>query len=170
MADSDDRHEQFTRLFLAHEPEILRAVLPFVPHRPDAREVVQETAVALWRHFAEYDPGRPFGAWACGFARIEVRRFLRAAARQRSLSEKAAAALMAARSRGSADPGEFVGRLAGCLDRLPPDARRLIEGYYTDDRPVERLAAETGRSVDAVYKAIQRSRRALADCVDSRRT
>lgn len=165
MADATTDHERFTRLFLSHEPDILRAILPFVPHRADAREVLQETAVALWRAFADYDPERPFAAWAYGFARIEVLRFLRGANRRRQLTERAAAALMGTRDEMSAELGEQEVHLRACLDRLPAAHRALIEGYYLHDRPVEGLSRDAGRTADAVYKTLQRARRALAECV-----
>jgi DNA-directed RNA polymerase specialized sigma24 family protein len=43
-----DTYERFTRLLLHHEPEILRAVMMFVPSRVDARDILQETASNLW--------------------------------------------------------------------------------------------------------------------------
>ena len=75
VADSEDNHEHFTRLLLESEPAMLRSIQVAVPHRADAREIMQETAVALWRQFDTYDSSRPFTNWAMGFARIETRRF-----------------------------------------------------------------------------------------------
>ena len=72
---------------------MLRSVLVMVPNRTDARDILQETAVALWRQFDSYDPQRPFVNWAMGFARIETRRFLARAQRRAQLSEKAMAVL-----------------------------------------------------------------------------
>lgn len=165
MPDPRDDHERFTRLFLAHEPDVLRAILPFVPHRADAREVLQETAVALWRHFDSYDPARPFAAWACGFARVEVLRFLRGASRRRQLTERAAAALMTTREEMAGELGEQEAHLRTCLGRLPAAQRAVVEGYYLHDRPVEALARDAGLTTEAVYKTLQRARRALAECV-----
>ena len=51
IEDSDDNHEHFTRLLLESEPVILRSIQVAVPRRADAREIMQETAVALWRQF-----------------------------------------------------------------------------------------------------------------------
>ena len=89
--DHQNNHERFTRLLLEAEPVMLRSVLVMVPNRTDARDILQETAVALWRQFDSYDPQRPFVNWAMGFARIETRRFLARAQRRAQLSEKAMA-------------------------------------------------------------------------------
>ena len=48
-------HERFTRLLLEAEPTMLRSILVIVPNRTDARDILQETAVALWRRFETYD-------------------------------------------------------------------------------------------------------------------
>lgn len=163
-----DDHERFMRLLLTHEPEILRSVLVFVPHRPDARDIMQETAVALWSHFDEYDPSRPFVNWAYGFARNEVRRFLRAKQRRQVLTERAAAALMATADATEEVRIERERHLTACLQRLPVEQRRLLDGYYFRDRSVETLAREHGRTVEAIYKALQRIRSALRQCIERR--
>ncbi|MBR9759965.1 hypothetical protein GYB43_06580 [bacterium] len=61
--DNYDAHEQFTRHLLESEPVMIRSILVIVPHQDDAREIMQETAVALWRQFDSYDPTRPFINW-----------------------------------------------------------------------------------------------------------
>jgi RNA polymerase sigma-70 factor (ECF subfamily) len=159
-------HERFMRLLLTHELEILRSVLVFVPHRPDARDIMQETAVALWSHFDEYDPSRPFVNWAHGFARNEVRRFLRARQRRQALTERAAAALMATADAREGTRVERERHLTDCLQRLPEEQRRLVDGYYFRDRSVETLAREHRRTVEAIYKALQRIRSTLRQCIE----
>ena len=165
MPATPDEHERFMRLLLAHEPEVLRSVLIFVPQRTDARDIVQETAVALWQHFSEYDPARPFVNWAVGFARIEVRRFLRAAQRRVTLSERAAEVLMDAEASRTESQERRDAALRECLGQVPPKQRAIIAGYYFEERTVETLATTQGCSVDAIYKALQRIRQALLDCI-----
>jgi RNA polymerase sigma-70 factor (ECF subfamily) len=166
MPPADDLHERFMRLFLEHEPVLLRSVLMFVPHRADARDIVQETAVALWRHFPAYDPARPFLPWACGFARIEVRRFLRTRQRRAQLSETAAAALMAEDDAVPAWNEERERRLQSCRERLAPVQRQLLDEYYIHELPVTELARRHARSEEAVYKMLQRIRHALLECME----
>ncbi|MDO8540217.1 MAG: sigma factor [Opitutaceae bacterium] len=115
-----DVHEQFMRLFLQHEPQILRMVLIYIPRQADARDVVQETAIALWQHFPDYDSARPFGSWASGFARMQVRRFLRRAHRRAYLHEQAVAVLMASDDAA----GPYVPRAANDSFHLPPDSQQ----------------------------------------------
>ena len=55
-----DRQAQFLRLFLASERELFRYVLALVPAMDDASEIVQQTALQLWKRFDDYDPGQPF--------------------------------------------------------------------------------------------------------------
>src|SRR5215469_7565212 len=60
--------ERFVRLFVEGQREILRYILALVPDLNDAHEILQDTAVDLWRKFDRYDPAFPFAPWACRFA------------------------------------------------------------------------------------------------------
>jgi RNA polymerase sigma-70 factor (ECF subfamily) len=158
-------HERFMRLFLEHEPEILRSVMVFVPQRSDARDILQDTAVALWQHFPEYDPTRPFINWAVGFARIHVRRYFRECQRQSRLSEKALEALLTVSDERAALMELRARALHECLKEIPGGQRGIVEDYYFKGLAVESIATATRRSSEATYKILQRVRRLLSDCV-----
>lgn len=159
--------ERFMRLFVACERDLLRYVLVVVPNPSDARDILQETAVALWRKMGEYDPSRPFLPWACRFASIEIRRFLRRAEQQRRLLEEETVELLLAQyaERTSGLTGRRV-HLRECLSELPSNQHRLVRGYYWDEQDVDALAGQSGRTVEAVYKALQRIRQVLSDCMN----
>lgn len=169
MGSTND-HERFMRLFLENEPQILRAVMTYVPQRGDARDIVQDTAVALWDHFQEYDAERPFANWAIGYARIFVRRYFRSVKRRVSLTEKAAEALLIEAEARDATREQREMALAQCLQELPAQGRSLIEGYYFAEQSIPALAANQGRTVDAVYKTMQRLRQILFHCINSKLT
>ena len=164
--DDIDDHERFTRLLLESEPVMLRSILVVVPNRADAREIMQETAVALWRQFASYDAKRPFVNWAMGFSRIETRRFLARQKRRAQLSEQAMEVLGRELEGDTSFAGAIERHLATCMQKLTEKQRGLIQGYYHENRDVEWLAEHGGRTVEAVYKAIQRIRRDLQDCIE----
>ena len=164
--DSSNDHERFTRLLLESEPVMLRSILVSVPHRADAREILQETAVALWRQFETYDRERPFLNWAMGFARIETRRFLSRESRRAQLSAKALEALEHEMQAPSEFDSALERHLATCLSKLSNKARRLIQGYYHEGHSPDTLSEREDRSVDAIYKTIQRARRELQACIE----
>ncbi len=164
---TDNDHERFTRLLIQYEPELLRCVLVAVPNRADARDILQECSVALWRRFSEYDSERPFANWAMGFVRMEVRRFLRKSQRRAQLTERAAELLLQDEEQHAAELDERERYLKNCLDALSGDQRELLDGYYHKEHSVSELSQRNGRSVEAVYKMLQRIRFALHQCIES---
>ena len=64
--------ELLVRLLIRHQDDLFRYIFSLLPHQEDARDALQETSVALYRKFADYDPAKPFLAWAYGFAYLEV--------------------------------------------------------------------------------------------------
>jgi RNA polymerase sigma-70 factor (ECF subfamily) len=164
----DDLSQQrFLRLFLASEPEVRRYVAVLVPNMDDAQEVIQETAAVLWEKFDQYDPTLPFTPWACRFALNISKQWL---ARQRRwasiLRDDFATQLIRRRDAIESQIDSRLRHLENCFGKLPPAQRLLVDGYYARRAGVERLAAESGRSVDAVYKALQRIRHALQACIE----
>jgi len=151
---------------MTSEQELLRYILASIPRVEDAREVLQETAAALWRKMNAYDPAMPFTPWACRFAANEIRAFLRREHRQRRWLDEDVAELLRVHqeSRAAALPAQ-VDHLRECLEALPAAQHELLRRYYFEEVPVESIAGALNRTADAVYKTLQRSREALADCV-----
>ena len=56
--------------------------------------------------------------------------------------------------------------LATCLGKLNEKARRLVQGYYHEGHSPETLSQREDRSVEAIYKTIQRARRELQVCIE----
>lgn len=160
-------HQRFMRLFLEAERELLRYVMVLVPNVSDARDVVQETAVALWQAREKYDPARPFVPWACRFALNEARMHLRTESRRRRwLDEDVAALLEERRVELSLTLDLRREHLQECLTRLPEAQHRLVRGYYFDEQSIEALATSVGRGAEAIYKSLQRIRLALHQCIE----
>ena len=166
-ASKSAAQQEFLRVFLANEREIFRYVAALVPPTADAQEIVQQTAVVLWEKFDQYDASRPFAPWACRFALNVTRQWLARRQRWKALLDGGLAAELALR-RKQLRP-EFDARLVHldhCLQKLPEKQRALVDGYYFQQFGVETLAEKTQRTVDAIYKVLQRIRRQLRDCID----
>lgn len=160
--------QRFLSLFLRSEKEVFRYVAALVPSVTDAEDIVQQTALALWEKFDDYDPAQPFTPWACRFALNKARQWIERRQRWQALLDSGLAEELA-RRREELRPelDSCLRRLDGCLARLPEHQRSLVEGYYFRREGVDKLAADSGRTIAATYKMLQRIRRSLQVCIEN---
>ena len=132
-------HKDFIRLFLEAEKDLLRYVMVLIPNVADARDVVQETAVALWDKIDRYDPEKPFAPWACRFALNEAKMFLRKKSRQYRLADEVVNLLEIERMENAdrLDARKYF--LRECLKTLPGKNAELVNEYYFNELSVEEL-------------------------------
>ena len=165
---SNAAQQRFLSLFLRSEREIFRYVAALVPNVTDAEDIVQQTAMALWEKFDDYDPAQPFTPWACRFALNKAHQWIERRQRWQALLERGLGEELAQR-REELQP-EFELRLKhleGCLRKLPEGQRSLVEGYYYERVGIDTLAERSGRSAAAIYKMLQRIRHSLQLCVQN---
>jgi DNA-directed RNA polymerase specialized sigma24 family protein len=64
-------------------------------------------------------------------------------------------------------PAFRISALQGCLDMLEAAPRKLLELRYSSKDPaaLQKAAKESGKSIDALYKKLERLRTLLRDCV-----
>lgn len=161
----DPKHDQFLRLYVEHEEALNGFVRALVPTRDDAREVMQEVAVVLWRKLGELSAIQDFRRWAFGVARMEALTFLRDRARDRHVFGDDVLALLADEAADDADVFEAErSALDDCLGKLDPAQRTLLNAAYAPGARIDLLAAKSGRSPMSLYKALHRIRLALMDC------
>ena len=68
----DDRYEVFVKKFAHYEGDLRRFVRSLLPNWTDADEVVQQTAIVIWRKFDQFDQETNFIKWACVISRFEA--------------------------------------------------------------------------------------------------
>lgn len=169
MPSDEDQHEAFMRLFLDNEHEVLRYVLALVPNLADARDIVQETAVSLWKRFDAYDRDQPFAPWACRFALNKIRHHWRREQRKQKLFDQDTLDFLANRRTERAEELDYRREhLKDCMRKMPEKSRDVITGYYFREQTVEELSEQTGRTVEAIYKALQRIRKSLMKCIEAK--
>lgn len=159
--------ERFLQLFLSSEREVYRYIAAIAPARGDAEEIMQQTAVELWRKLDQFDLDQPFTPLACRFALNVAKQWLARKRRWQGVFAGDLADRIADR-RAEMLPrmDARLGYLEACLEKLPIEQRRLIDGYYFRHCSIDAVAAEAKRSVAAAYKALQRIRRTLEECIE----
>lgn len=168
MPDSDpSRHDSFLRLYVQNEEALRGFVRSLVPTLDDAREVMQEVAVVLWKKFDKISSTDDFRPWAFGVARLEALQYLRKKGRDRHVFSDQALDFLAAKAESNADNWEDERKaLEACLNKLPKEQRDLVEQAYAPATRIDELAESMGRTAMSLYKALHRIRTALISCTD----
>ncbi len=157
-------------LIVANYHDLFRYVFSLHPHADEAQEVVQEAVLEITSKFSEYDPERPFLPWACGFAYRVILRFRDRNARRKMEYLPADVLELLALEREEEEP-ILMARLVAlddCLERLPSEARRLVQYRYTEKVPLDDLADRLGLSRRTLLRRLEHVRRVLYECIDLR--
>lgn len=167
----DPKVSQFVRLLAQHERRVYGYILALVGNFADADDLQQEVNVRLWESFDRFEPGTDFGAWACTVARYQVMAFLKATAGAKvrcsqAVIDRIADELATASASESVDDRAIA--LEQCLREVSPFNQKLLRRVYGHAEPIHAIGKELGKSSDALYKAVQRARRFLFDCVRAR--
>ncbi len=169
--ENPDRNEQFVLLFAEHEVDLRSYVLALLPRWDDAREVMQQVSLLLWRKFDQFDggedPHRAFIRWGCQIADYEVLNFRRKRQRDRLLFSDELLQTLADTRLAHQDGLELRREaLARCLGRLSTRDRELIARRYVEGAKAKDLAAERGQPADTIYKALRQIRLRLHECIN----
>lgn len=167
-SDSPDRWDGYVAA-IAQVQSSLRAFLrTLLPCPGDADDVLQETNLILWQKRDEYDPTRGMGPWSRRIAYFQVLAFLKA--RSRSRESPFSDELLEQLAAESEQRVEHIDRrllaLRSCLSKLPSDDQKLVQARYAAGSSVKAMAAEQGRSADALSMHLYRLRQKLAICID----
>ncbi|MDF1810882.1 MAG: sigma-70 family RNA polymerase sigma factor [Verrucomicrobiales bacterium] len=166
---SDEHYEIFVQRFTRYEPDLRRFIGSLLPDWSDTDEVLQQTALVIWRKFDQYDPDTHFMKWACVIARFEALSYRRKMARDRLVFREELFELMA--DEGADEVSERRKELEAlevCLAEMPGKSRRFLTLAYTPGVKVKDMAEEAGSSAAAFYMRLKRLRRKLLSCVESK--
>jgi RNA polymerase sigma-70 factor (ECF subfamily) len=164
------QQDAFIEQFLRSQDRIYAYVVTLLPNRDDAEEVFQQTSLALWKKWQEFDATRDFVRWACGMAHLEVCTFLRKhAGRTRvNLNEDVLLEVAEARLQLHDVLEERRKALLECLGRLQRQSRELLERCYAGKDSIKQIAEDLGLRPNALYMTLKRLRRKLFDCISVR--
>jgi RNA polymerase sigma-70 factor (ECF subfamily) len=162
-----DRSELLVRLLIRHQDDLFRYIYCLLPHREDAKDVLQETSVAIYRKFASYDEQKPFLAWAFGFAHLEVLKHRERRTRDgRHLTDELVGLLAREREAQHDSLQSRLDVLESCLKDLPATDRELIHQRYSLNCPIELLLVRFNTSRRTLFRNLDRIRRNLFICIN----
>lgn len=157
-------------LLMRHRTELFAYLIAAVRNPHDAEDLLQDVSLAASTSWAQYRPGTPFLAWAREIARRRILDYGKRMSRRHALLEpEVLEALDAAAIELEAEPVEpRRDALRGCLSKVGGDARKILELRYADKADIPRISREVGRTVQASYAILKRTKQLLRECIDRR--
>ena len=173
MTDATGRVSPDAKLFIgllaAHGGSIHRFIYTLMPDTDRAQDVYQECVMTLWEKFGEYRPDEPFLPWAYRFAHFKV---LAQRKKDRRRPTQLADEVLDILAEVQIEEDErFQAQLRAlprCLDRLTQNERRLLQLRYEGGANLSRVAEETDRHADTLYRTLHRVRKKLLLCIERR--
>lgn len=166
MVAEDPRVAEFLQLLTRQEMRLRSLSLSLVPHWADAEEVLQQAFLVMWKKFDTFDRNASFFSWSTTIVVLTAKDFRKRQRNSIVQFNDEFYDLVADETDESADElSEREAVLSECFKKLKPRHRELINQRYEQRFSGEQIAALMNTSVDAVYQALARIRKALFDCV-----
>ncbi len=167
LPDSTEQTEAFLRLLTQHDRWLAAYVYSLVASGTDADDILQEVKVTMWKHFAKFEAGSSFRAWARRIATNQILNYRRSEKRRpnSALDEEFIEVVAAEIDRRADVLDGRADALRLCLRKLPEAHRKIVVWRYYEDCGVEEIAAKSERTVEAVYRLLSRIRGVLNECV-----
>ena len=161
------------QLLMKHRSELFAYLIAATRNPHDAEDLLQDVSLAASTSWGQYKPGTPFLAWAREIARRRILDYGKKQSRRFALMEPDVlealdAAAVAVEAEQPLEPRRDA--LRQCLTKVGGDARRILELRYGEKRDVSRVAELVGRSVQASYAILKRTKLLLRECIDRRLT
>ncbi|MEO5912831.1 MAG: sigma-70 family RNA polymerase sigma factor [Luteolibacter sp.] len=160
----NDHTAKVQGLFIQHQPVIRGFVLSMIPDFSLADDVIQETFLIVTKKASSFEIGTSFSAWVKTIARFKALEAIRAR-KFETLSEEVLEALSTEPHEFAGDIDERLALLRGCINQLPPQARRSINYRYQNEHLPPQIASLTGCTVQSVNVTLSRARAFLRECV-----
>lgn len=172
LPPNTENTEAYLRLLTQHDRWLATYVYSLVARPADAEDILQEVKVTMWKHFATFEAGSNFRAWARKIATHQILNYRRSEQRrpQSTLDDEFIEAVAAEIDRRAETLDRRADALRLCLRKLPEAHRRIVTWRYYEDCGVEEIAAKSERTVEAVYRLLSRIREALNECVQRQTT
>lgn len=163
----DPRPETFDELVAGHQNRILFFIRSMVYQPEDARDVLQDVNIILFRKRAQFVMGTNFTAWSFAIARFECLSYL---ARRKNMPwdamDHGLIEKIADRAEERADDMEkWLHALEECRRRLPEESSRLLALRYEEKARLEMIAAGWSTSVGSLKQKLLRIRAQLRECI-----
>jgi RNA polymerase sigma-70 factor, ECF subfamily len=163
---SDNRSAELVQLMMKYQRRLFAYIHTLVPSRSDAEDILQETSLTICEKFKDFEIGTNFYSWACQIAYWKVRAARKKFAMSKVVFNQEVLDVISqthGKMEEELDHRHYA--LSRCLKKLNERDRRMVLTRYESGKNVTAAAQACGRTVQGAYKALNRIRKVLFDCV-----
>jgi RNA polymerase sigma-70 factor (ECF subfamily) len=162
---SNDPSNRFLSHMLKSQRSIRNYIFSLHPHAQDLDDLMQQTALTLWREFGKFDSTREFLPWALRISYFEVLRLRKKQSRDRLVFSEDFVELLSTEFAEEASSVPNRQALDACLAKLDAKSREVLLARYSEKTTVSSLAAKHRVSVHSLYHLLDSTRASLIACV-----
>jgi RNA polymerase sigma-70 factor (ECF subfamily) len=172
IVERDDKSlesKKFMSFLIPNQRQIHGFILLLVANRTDADDILQDTLAEMWNKFHEYEEGTNFVSWGLTIAKYKVYQFIRKNKSHRLYFDHQILELLqqeSASKQGRHTFQETLDVLKECVSKLQSKEKEMLQMRYEQNLTFEGIAAQSGVSVPAIFKALGRIHARLARCID----
>ena len=164
-----DRGEELMTLIVSSQKPLYAYIRTLAGPASDVDDILQEVNLVLWRKGHEFEGRGQFLSWACHIAYIQVLAYCQKRRREKQVYfDESVLSDLAEYVSGEVERiDERLEALRGCLAKLSPERRRMIQLRYEEGGSVQKgCRRNLDRPVGSVRVALHRMRHLLAECIE----
>jgi RNA polymerase sigma-70 factor (ECF subfamily) len=162
---ANDSSNEFLSHMLKSQRSIRNYIFSIHPHAQDLDDLIQQTALTLWREFEKYDTSREFLPWALRVAYFEVLRLRKHRSRDRLVFSEELLEILAEEADSASDDAPMLEAIKSCLAKLDAAHREVLLARYGSETTVSDLAARKRTKAHQLYRLLDQARSSIIICV-----
>ncbi|MGB7344468.1 MAG: sigma-70 family RNA polymerase sigma factor, partial [Pirellulaceae bacterium] len=174
MTDSNQRREHVLRAAFDCREELIAYAWSLIGNYSAAEDCVQEAMLVVVNKYEQFQDGTSILAWCRSIVRIETLRAKQRYRRERTLAEQVLDDAIDAAfeefqvSRIREEGNIRRDALGHCIEQLNERGKQVLRARVVDELGYSQIGERLGMTIEAVRKALFRSKRQLRTCVESK--
>lgn len=174
MTDADEQRERVLRAAFDCREELIAYAWSLLGNYAAAEDCVQEALLVVVKKHDQFEEGTSLLAWCRSIVRIETLRAKQRHQRERTLAERILDDAIDSAfqefqvSRGREERDTRRDALGQCIEQLSQRGRLVVKARFVDELGYPQIGQRLGMSIEAVRKALFRSKKQIRACVESK--
>lgn len=174
MVNIDEKRDRVIKAAFSCRTDLLTYARSLLGNFTAAEDVVHEAMIVVMNKYDQFQEGTSILAWCRSIVRLEVLRAKRRYQQDMSLAQRLLDDAVDAAfdefqiNRKHDESTSRRDAIRHCLKKITDRGRAVLKSRFTDELGYKQIGDQLGMTVEAVRKALFRTKKQLHSCVESR--